>query len=295
MSDVNKTQTGTVTLVGGVAEVRYKIKSPKVNQSAAITCTVNDPMNLRKYDVIDLSTLPGNREPDLPPVTYTISASKNANNVTFTIKSVPTTSVAPVSLTMTEYRPGNPRTVVKTQTAVVSMSNGTGSTVFAISQGSPAVDQKVEGKLTDIPAVKTEVTVPRYVAPQPVPPTYPWVSVKVNGGSGASVRGNITGTISWGGFTTSYHSGIQARVDVYRSNGSKVNGVWTLSGLNNPSGPTTSDRATVSGTYNFSWPYDASAAGSKAKVEVYAGYGAMTFPNGSSVNGSNSRDYIITV
>ena len=289
MSDVNKTKTGTVTLANGVAEVRYKIQSPKLNKSARLACVVNDPMYLRKDDVVDLSTLPSGRSIDDITLVYTIDASKSGNVVTFTVKSNSTTNTTPVAITITEYRPGNPIGVIKTQEATVAMSNGTGTTTYTISQTQPTVDQKVEGKITNTPAVRTEVTVPKYVAPAPVPPTYPWVRVTVSNSSPAAVKGNITGTIAWGGFTQGYQSGIQARVEVFNSSGSRVSGEWTLSGLGAGTG------APISGSHNFSWPYDASTAGPKAKVEVYAAYGAMSFPNGSSVNGSNSRDYLITV
>lgn len=290
MSDVNKTQTGTVTLSNGVAEVRYKIQSPKLNKSARLACVVNDPMNLRKDDVVDLSTLPSGRPIDDMSLAYTIDASKSGNVVTFTVKSNSTTNTDPVAITITEYRPGNPIGVIKTQEATVAMSNGTGTTTYTISQTQPSVDQKVEGKITNTPSVRTEVTVPKYVAPVPVPPTYPWVRVTVSNRSPAAVKGNITGTITWGGFTQGYRSGIQASVEVFKSNGGgRVSFSWTLSGLGAGSGEP------ISGSHNFSWPYDASTAGPKAKVEVYAGYGAMSFPNGSSVNGSNSRDYLITV
>ena len=171
MSDVNKTQTGTVTLSNGVAEVRYKIQSPKINMSARLACVVNDPMNLRKDDVVDLSKLPSGRPIDDVPLVYTIDASKSGNVVTFTVKSNSTTNTTPVAITITEYRPGNPIGVIKTQEATVAMSNGTGTTTYTITQTQPSVDQKVEGKLTNTPSVRTEVTVPKYVAPR-LNPTY---------------------------------------------------------------------------------------------------------------------------
>ena len=327
MSEIYE-EKGTVTLVNGVGMFRYKIRNTTPSVSRKIGCAVTDPVNKSinmfvnpgdiappvipetfevstkmegdyiVYDVVSNLLYSNTSAPfnvketsvDVKPIeTFTISSVKSGNNVVFTVKSSDLTSKTVVNVTMTEYRPGTPITVIKTNAVDVTLNNGVGTATHAISQTQPPVDQKVEGKLTNAQAVRTEVTVPKYVAPAPVPPTYPWVRVTVNNSSPAAVKGNITGTIAWGGFTQGYRSGIQARVEVFNSSGSRVSGEWTLSELGAGSG------TPISGSYNFSWPYDASTAGPKAKVDVWAAYGAMSFPNGSSVNGSNSSDYLITV
>ena len=328
MSEIYE-EKGTVTLVNGVGMFRYKIRNTTPSVSRKIGCAVTDPVNKSinmfvnpgdvappvtpetfevstkmegdyiVYDVVSNLLYSDTSAPfnvketsvDVKPVeTFTISSAKSGNNVVFTVKSSDLASKTAVNVTMTEYRPGTPITVIKTNAVDVTLNNGVGTATHAISQTQPPVDQRVEGKLTNAPSVRTEVTVPKYVAPVPVPPTYPWVRVTVSNRSPAAVKGNITGTITWGGFTQGYRSGIQASVEVFKSNGGgRVSFSWTLSGLGAGSGEP------ISGSHNFSWPYDASTAGPKAKVEVYAGYGAMSFPNGSSVNGSNSRDYLITV
>ena len=278
MSDVNKTQTGTVTLSNGVAEVRYKIQSPKLNKSARLTCVVNDPMNLRKDDVVDLSRLPSGRPIDDIPLVYTIDASKSGNVVTFTVKSNSTTNTVPVAITITEYRPGNPIGVIKTQAATVNMSNGIGTTTYTISQTQPSVDQKVEGKLTNTPAVRTEVTVPKYVAP---PPAHsPWLNVQARPDwirMAEGTRGTLAVTYTWGDMPPDF--GGDLYLDLYGYDGRYKGRIALELAM--------SSMKRTSGTYTAQLSYDLSsllpvpAQGGVPYIRAGMYTGELVYPDGT--------------
>ena len=208
MSEIYE-EKGTVTLVNGVGMFRYKIRNTTPSVSRKIGCAVTDPVNKSinmfvnpgdvappvtpetfkvstkmegeyiVYDVVSNLLYSNTSAPfnvketsvDVKPIeTFTISSVKSGNNAVFTVKSSDLASKTVVNVTMTEYRPGTPITVIKTNAVDVTLNNGVGTATHAISQTQPPVDQKVEGKLTNAPSVRTEVTVPRYVAPVGPPP-----------------------------------------------------------------------------------------------------------------------------
>lgn len=191
----------TVTLVNGRGQFKHKIESPKAALTADINCKIQAPVNWTGDVVIDLATMKIITDVPIPPpvTTYTISSAKSGNNVTFTIKSIPPTSTVPVALTITEYKPGATNTIIKTSEVTVTPSGGVATAIYAITQPQPSIDQKVEGKLTATPSIKTEVTVPKYVAPPPAHSPTLWVSASPSaiwmGETGTT--GTINVTYTW--------------------------------------------------------------------------------------------------
>lgn len=278
MSEIYE-KKGTVTLINGVGMFRYKLRNPTPSVSKKIGCAVSDPVNKSinifvnpgdiappmtpetfdvttsvsngyvVYDVVsnlmysDTSAAFNVKETSVdiePPETFTITGSRSGSTVTFTVRSNRPASIAAVNVTMTEYRPGSPITIIKTQSGTVQLNNGAGTTSFVISQMQPPVDQKVEGKLTATPTVSTEVTVPKYVPPY-VPPPAPTMSI------------------------TGYASGKNATFRITSSDRSSteritLNIVYTASGSSSIGGPPIGTRSvplTLSGgvaTYTYVTP-----------------------------------------
>ena len=167
---------GTLTLVNGRGQFRHKIQSPAESVNAFVNCKILTPVNWTGDAIIDLPSMRIVDKASPPPssgVTYTISSVRSGSTVNFTVKANPLTSIDPVSVTITEYRPGSPNVVINTRVINVAPVNGIGTTSYTISQTQPSVDQKVEGKITNTPSVRTEVTVPKYVAPTPTPDPVP--------------------------------------------------------------------------------------------------------------------------
>ena len=233
MSEIYE-EKGTVTLVDGVGMFRYKIRKPTPSVSRKIGCAVTDPVNKSinmfvnpgdvappvtpetfkvstkmegeyiVYDVVSNLLYSDTSAPfnvketsvDVKPIeTFTISSVKSGNGVVFTVKSSDLVSKTVVNVTMTEYRPGTPITVIKTNVANVTLNNGVGTVTHAINQTQPPVDQKVEGKITNTPSVRTEVTVPKYVAP--APPWNPSVSLDWGISKATTASGSTNITITY--------------------------------------------------------------------------------------------------
>ena len=155
---------GTLTLVNGRGQFRHKIQSPAESVNAFVNCKILTPVNWTGDAIIDLPSMSIVDKASPPPssgVTYTISSVRSGNTVNFTVKANPLTSIDPVSVTITEYRPGSPNVIINTRVINVAPVNGIGTTSYTINQTQPSVDQKVEGKITNTPSVRTEVTVPK--------------------------------------------------------------------------------------------------------------------------------------
>lgn len=189
---------GTLTLVNGRGQFRHKIQSPAESVNAFVNCKILTPVNWTGDAIIDLPSMRIVDKASPPPssgVTYTISSVRSGNTVNFTVKANPLTSIDPVSVTITEYRPGSPNVIINTRVINVAPVNGIGTTSYTINQTQPSVDQKVEGKITNTPSVKTEVTVPRYVAP--APPWNPSVSLDWGTSKAITASGSTNMTITY--------------------------------------------------------------------------------------------------
>ena len=253
MSEIYE-ERGTVTLVDGVGMFRYKIRKPTPSVSRKIGCAVTDPVNKSinmfvnpgdvappvtpetfkvstkmegeyiVYDVVSNLLYSDTSAPfnvketsvDVKPIeTFTISSVKSGNNVVFTIKSSDLVSKTVVNVTMTEYRPGTPITVIKTNVANVTLNNGVGTVTHAINQTQPPVDQKVEGKLTNTPTVRTEVTVPKYVAPAPVTPRG-WHRTEILNTPSRNAGTHVVNVkVTWGDLPTVSHIAVNVSIRSY--------------------------------------------------------------------------------
>ena len=189
---------GTLKLVNGRGQFRHKIQSPAVSVNAFVNCKILTPVNWTGDAIIDLPSMRIVDKASPPPssgATYTISSVRSGSTVNFTVKANPLTSIDPVSVTITEYRPGSPNVVINTRVINVAPVNGIGTISYTISQTQPSVDQKVEGKITNTPSVRTEVTVPKYVAP--APPWNPSVSLDWGISKATTASGSTNITITY--------------------------------------------------------------------------------------------------